>query len=197
MSDLLQWAQATFAVVEQDAAHVAKVRLLTTHDNEVWHTWERPLPEPSAWVAQADAHMRSMIGQFPRRNVGIVFEAQSAGGEVLSRLPWSITGTKAQGNGSLMGGDTQAAAAALEAASTTIERLTRLTNTQLELARKTAETNAVTMAAQSELIKLMQQARMAERLDSGKDELVETVKENLPQLLQLGQALLEKWKPRS
>jgi len=198
MSSLYDWAEAQFSVVETDGASTDRVELVTSHDNEVWHTWRAErgdFKDPTKWVSDADSYLRTLANEFPTREIGLLFTAYTAQGEVLSRFPWHIAGKKKQGAGSLMDPNQVAMSQAFDNVALTMEKFAKLVNTQLEVARRNAETNANTMFQQNQLITLMRQ-NQAITDDKPEDPLVNMLSENSGELLGLAKALIDKWEPK-
>lgn len=189
MTNLLDWAERNLKTVEQDGASVAVVKLITAHDGEVWETWHAPFPEPADWATGAEGFLRSLENEWPNRAVSVVFVASSAGGEVLSRLPARVQG-KNKAQGAPWNTDQAAFSMAMDNAALTMEKLQRLCNAQLDSARKIAESNAVTIYQQTELIKLMRQNAAMDESESP-DALGKLIGDHAEDFVELGKLALK------
>lgn len=189
MTNLLDWAERNLKTVEQDGASVAVVKLITAHDGEVWETWHAPFPEAADWATGAEGFLRSLENEWPNRAVSVVFVASSAGGEVLSRLPARVQG-KNKAQGAPWNTDQAAFSMAMDNAALTMEKLQRLCNAQLDSARRIAESNAVTIFQQTELIKLMKQNAAMDEAENP-DALGKLVAQHGGDFLELGKMALE------
>lgn len=190
MTDFLEWAERQFRVVEQDGAHVAAIKLVTPHDNEVWETWHAPFGDPSAWVTGAEAFLRSLESQWPNRAVPVVFIAVSQTGEVLSRLPRNVQG-KNKAGGAPWNTDLAAISMAMDNIAVTIEKLHRLTNTQLDSARRLLEGATETVHQQGEYIRLLRHNAIMTEGENAPDPLVKLVSEHGPDFLEIAKLALK------
>lgn len=192
MTNLLEWAERQFKVVEQDGAAVSVVKLVTAHDGEVWETWHAPFGEPADWATGAETFLRSLENEWPNRGVSVCFVASTAAGEVLSKLPRKVQGKNKQTGGAPWNTDQAAVSMAMDNVALTVEKLQRLVNTQLDSARRISESNAVTIFQQTELIKLMRQnAAMAESEGGQPDALTKLVSEHGSDFLELAKLALK------
>lgn len=191
MTNLLEWAERQFKVVEQDGACVATIKLITAHDGEVWETWHAPFGDPADWSTAAEAFLRSLENEWPNRGVSVCFVASSAAGEVLSKLPKKVQGKNKAGGGAPWNTDQAAVSMAMDNVALTIEKLQRLINTQLDSARKISESNAVTIFQQTELIKLMRQNAAMEEASSEADPLTKLVTEHGADFLEIAKLALK------
>jgi hypothetical protein len=158
--------------VETDGAKVAKIALVTAHDGEVWHTWYAPFGAPDELCAAVEGFVRSLEQEWPTRVVPIALLATSHERETLSRLPMRVTGKAKTGS---LDSATAATGVVFDNLANTIEKLQRLTNTQLDAARRTIEQHVEQTQQYSELIKLY---RERETLGGDSNSLDELVAEN-------------------
>lgn len=190
MTSLQDWAERQFRMVEQDGAAVATVRLVTAHDGEVWETWTAPFGKPEDWAVEAEAFLRSLENEWPNRAVSVLFLASTASGEALSKLPRKVQG-KNKNQGAPWNTDQAALSMAMDNIAVTMEKLQRLFNTQLDMARRTSESNAVTIYQQNELIKLMMQNQAAAEQGNGAgDALTKMISEHGSDFLELAKMML-------
>lgn len=195
MSDMVKWAERQFREVEQDGSHVTQIKLITPHDNEVWETWTTPWPSPAEWAESAESFLRSLEASWPNRGVPVVFVALSATGETLSKLPRKVEGKNKSGGGAPWNTEQAAFAMMMDNYALSMEKLQRLVNTQLDTARRTAESNAVTMFQQTEYIKLVHQNRAMDEAEKGAgpgDALAKMVTEHGSDFLELFKMMMSK-----
>lgn len=190
MTNLQEWAERQFKVVEQDGATAAVVKLITAHDGEVWETWHAPFPEPEQWATAAEAFLRSLENEWPNRGVSVCFVATTQAGEVLAKLPRKVQGKNKTGGGP-WNTDQAAVSMAMDNVALTVEKLQRLVNTQLDSARRISESNAVTIFQQTELIKLMRQNAAVAEETGGADPLTKLVAEHGSDFLELAKLALK------
>lgn len=177
MTGLLEWAERQIKVVEQNGACAATIRLVTPHDNEVWETWHAPFGDPAAWVTGAETFLRSLETEWPNRAVSVVFIAASATGEVLSRMPCKVQG-KNKGAGAPWNTDQAAFSMAMDNVAVTIEKLLRLTNGQLDSARRLLESSTETVHQQAEYIRILRHNALLSESDNQPDALTKLIGEH-------------------
>lgn len=189
MTSLLEWATRQFKVVEQDGAATACVKLITAHDGEVWETWTAPFPDPADWVTGAEGYLRSLEGEWPNRAVSVCFVALTGQGEVLAKYPKKVQGKNKQ-TGAPWNTDQAAVSMAMDNLALTMEKFQRLLNTQLDSARRIAESNAVTIYQQTELIKLMRQNKAMDDSELEQDGLSKMITEHSGDFIELAKLAL-------
>ena len=190
MTSLLDWAERQFRQVEQDGAVVATIKLITGHDGEVWETWTAPFGEPTDWITGVEGYLRSLENEWPNRAVNVLFVALSAQGEVLSRFPKQVTGRNKATAGGPWNSDQAAASMAMDNVALTMEKLQRLVNTQLDASRRIAESNAVTIFQQNELIKLLKHNAAVAESEVEQDVLTKMLSEHGSDFLELAKLAL-------
>jgi len=180
VSSIHQWAERVLNTVEQDGASVHRVRLLTPDDGQVWESWFAPFGPAPEFAVQVDTHVRSLENEWPTRQVRVVLVAESAQGEVLSQLPFRVTGK-------LRGASIDSMATAQNVVAdnlvNTVEKLARLSNTQIDSARRQLELTLETVIQQTELLKVYRDKAAREP-------------ENRPSVLQEAATMLEPYAPR-
>lgn len=182
MSDLATWAERVIGVVEGDGATAVRIELVTSHDLEVWETWHAPFGKADEWCTQAHAYMRSLEAEWPTRKVQILFQAKAENGEVLSRLPLSITGKNRAG---ALDSAAAAQSVAFDQIALTIEKLQRLCNTQLDAARRTSEVNAEVIFQQTQLIRVFRERDLLGDDNSAQAEVLGAIKDNMPEAMRI------------
>jgi hypothetical protein len=191
LTNLVQWAERQFRVVEQDGAHATQIKLITAHDNEVWETWLAPWPSPEEWAAGAEAYLQSLENEWPSRAVSVVFTALAANGDVLAKLPRKVTGKNKTAGGAPWNTEQAAFSMMMDNVALTMEKFQRLMNTQLDTARRNAESNAVTMFQQTELIKLMRQNAAMTEGQTEPDPLSKLVAEHGGDFIEIAKMVLK------
>jgi hypothetical protein len=175
--------------VEQDGAMVSRINVVTTHDGQIYNSWFPPWPSPHDWNVEVDAFLRTLEQQWPTRAVGITFIALSKQGETIAQLPHSIQGQKK--NGALSTGDA-ALGVGLDAIAVTIEKLQRLTNSQLDSSRRTLESQSETIHQLGEIVKLYRQREILEGQGESKMAgFAELIRENPTEVFALAQQALD------
>lgn len=192
MSSVSQWAERVLRTVEQDGTCTHRVRLLTPDDGQVWETWYGPFGAPDEFATSVDSHIRSLEQEWPTRQIRVVLVAESAQGEVLSQLPLRVTGK-------LRGGSLDAMQAAQSATGdaivNTVDKLTRLVNTNIDASRRHVELTLDTMVRQSELLNVYRNKAMQDD-ESEKPTVLEQASDLLkpyqPVILQLLEGLAKR-----
>jgi hypothetical protein len=190
MTNLLEWAERQFRVVEQDGAATSCIKLITAHDGEVWETWSAPFGDPNEWVTGAEGYLRSLENEWPNRAVSVCFVALTAQGEVLAKFPRKVQGKNKTAAGAPWNTDQAAVSMAMDNLALTMEKFQRLLNTQLDSARRIAESNAVTIYQQTELIKLMRQNQAVAESETEQDALSKLIAQHGSDFFELAKLAL-------
>jgi hypothetical protein len=182
--NITQWAERVLQTIEQDGAMVERVQLVTTHDGEVYQSWHRPFPTADAFALDVDSMLRSLEQEFPARVVPmqLLAESRDLNGrrEVLSRLPLRVTGRAKQGH---LDSAQAATAVAFDSLAATIEKLQRLTNTQLDAARLHIEQLNASLGQHAELVKVYRERALETTTEP--NPMHQFIAENGQQALQL------------
>lgn len=133
--NLTDWAARLIGVLETDGATTDRFTLETPHDGEVWYTWHRPVTAEQL-DSEVQLQLRHLENQFPKRKIPVQVVAH-ADREVIARYPMTVTGTQQGGH---LDAQSQATATAFDTMVTSIEKLSRLMNTQVDQARLMLET---------------------------------------------------------
>lgn len=188
--NLADWASGLFAVVEQDGATTARVKLITPINGDIWHTWFAPFPSPHDWEPLAESVLRS-LEQNSSGAVQVSFVAETAAGEVISQLPWRIRG-KLQSGG--LESAQQAAASVFASLTQTMERTNELANRQLDQAAKSLEKTMEMVNQQMSLINAYRERDMLvseEQQTSPVMQVLQAYGPQLAALAELGMTLIQ------
>ena len=191
---LRQWAESALRDVEESGACVRRIELVSSVDGQVWHTWIYPSPEwkdVDAWCSDAERRVRALADGWPARQVQITFVGKTADGDVLSQHPCMVRGTKSVGALD----PTQALhAAAMDSTATMIEKLQRLSMTQLDAATRQTELQNETIFQQTLLIKIMRERDLMTTGTQQASAVEEMLAANLPDILKLASEFFSKTK---
>lgn len=186
MSSLEQWLEQICKLVEQDGTRCERVKLITTEDGQVWNSWFPPFDDAAQFAITVQGYIRSLEQEWPARQVSVSLVAESRQGEVLTQLPMRVTGQHRQGK---VDSVSAANAMAFDSLATTLEKMQRLTNAQLDQARLQLEANIEVIVAQTDLIRVYRRKEI-EGPSEGPTVLESVAQEHLPALLELGRMYL-------
>lgn len=188
MTPIAAWAEQVLRTVELDGASVVRVRLITNEDGQCWETWYAPWPTPEEFEALVQTKIRQLESEFPARQVSMTLEADNSTGETVSRFSQRVVGRAKQGT---LDSAQAAQAVVFDTLASTIEKLQRLTNTQLDEARRQLELQAEVSRQQLELIRAYRNRDALGEEEEDEGPLIELAREQLPALIELGKLALE------
>lgn len=178
--NVTDWLGKVINTFETDGSVTARITLVLIEQGETYDTWFPPFDVDSV-ARDIDARLRDIELEFSANIIPcqLIAETAERNGhrETLSRLPMRIMGKAKKGEGSREAA-ISAQGVVFDNAATTMEKLLRLCNTQLDAARMNTEVLNTTILEMTTLLKVY---RTREAFGDGDDGKLSPVAELLNQ----------------
>jgi hypothetical protein len=165
--NVTEWLERTVNTYETDGSTVGRITLVLIESQEVYETWLPPFAA-QAIAVEVDSRLRDLENEFSAQVIPLqlIAETSEKNGhrETLSRLPLRLVGKAKKGDGRESAMTAQSVV--FDSAVTTIEKLMRLTNTQLDAARLNTDTMNASIGEMVGLIRLYRQREITGEADA-------------------------------